>query len=233
MGNLDWNRAKQKRPSASIYDEKDSRSRDEAAKWLLQNETPKKVKNRKNSRAAAKRVDRRQSPQDQRSGMVIYTDGACEPNPGKGGWGFVVYEAGVEIFSECGGEPETTNNAMEMTGVIKALGWMQSQGVKATLISDSQYVVKGCNEWRHSWKARGWRRVADGTKRLEPIKNGELWREIDALLTATKATIEWCKGHAGIAGNERADQLSNQGRKAAMEMAKKNRSIERQLTYSI
>lgn len=104
----------------------------------------------------------------------------------------------------------------------------------ATIYSDSQYVVKGCNTWRFGWKAKGWRRVVDRRRKtLEPIKNAELWKELDALLQGAPVKIEWVKGHAGIAGNERADQLSLAGRQDALVHAKHSVLIEKQLQYSI
>lgn len=162
------------------------------------------------------------------SGMVIYCDGACEPNPGIGGWGFVVYRDGVEIHADCGGANPTTNNIMEMTGALMALRWIAARlpvaeanvpigNIRPRLFCDSQYVVKGCNEWRHGWKAKGWRRGGpNATEKNAAIANLDLWREIDAALTLFPITLEWCKGHAGIVGNERADELSLTGRERAL-----------------
>lgn len=219
-----------------LADEDDRTGRDAAARWLLKNErqpaakTPKK----KQKRPQLRREDKRHGPPDGRSGLIIYTDGACEPNPGNGGWGFVVYDAGKEIHAAHGGSVSSTNNIMEMTGLKMALEWIAERGVQATVISDSQYVVKGCNEWRHGWKSRGWRRIIDRKSvKLEPIKNAELWKEIDALLQPATATIEWCKGHSGIRGNERADELSVMGRRHATEQARILRGLEGQLHYVV
>jgi ribonuclease HI len=139
--------------------------------------------------------------------IEIYTDGACIPNPGKGGWGFSVVSGGREVHSACGGARNTTNNVMEISAVIAALRWLD--GRKAIVWSDSQYVVKGLNEWRAGWKKKGWRK-ADG-----PIANKELWIELDALATASHATFQWCRGHVGTLGNERADELAEIGRTKA------------------
>ena len=149
-------------------------------------------------------------------GLVLYCDGCCEPNPGAGGWGFAVYRDGVEIHSACGGDPATTNNIMELMGVLMALRWAAENAVgeEVRLFCDSQYVVNGCNDWRHGWKRNGWnKRSAASPKRAEgEIKNLALWQALDAVLTARPLTIEWCRGHAGIIGNERADELSLMGR---------------------
>lgn len=160
------------------------------------------------------------------AGLVIYCDGACEPNPGVGGWGFVVYRDGVEVHAEHGGERRTTNNVMEMTGALRALEWIAANHVNFSdenrggirLLCDSQYVVKGCNEWRHGWKRNGWnKRSKTSPKRADgEIKNLDLWKELDAVLTAMPITLEWVKGHAGIVGNERADELSLMGRETAL-----------------
>lgn len=146
-------------------------------------------------------------------GLVIYCDGACEPNPGIGGWGFVVYGDGVEIHTECGGADPATNNTMEITGALMALRWFAERGIvePVRLFCDSQYVVKGCNEWRQGWKKKGWRRGV-----AKELANAGLWRELDEALTLVPITLEWCKGHAGIIGNERADELSQEGRSAVV-----------------
>ncbi|MBL0935527.1 MAG: ribonuclease HI [Rhizobiaceae bacterium] len=156
------------------------------------------------------------------TGLVIYCDGTCEPNPGEGGWGFVVYRDGIEIHSEYGAADPSTNNIMEMTGALMALRWVAAAGKTISgstprLLCDSQYVVKGCNEWRHSWKRKGWKRGGPNAKlKNSVIANLELWKELDDVLTSVPITLEWVKGHAGILGNERADELAEMGRLGAL-----------------
>ena len=149
------------------------------------------------------------TPADISYGLVIFCDGACEPNPGLGGWGFVVYRDGVEIHAEHGGERVSTNNIMEMTGALMALRWFADRAVvePVRILCDSQYVVKGCNDWRHGWKAKGWKRGPNAV-----LANADLWRELDDALMAVPITLEWVKGHAGTLGNERADELAEMGR---------------------
>lgn len=136
--------------------------------------------------------------------VEIFTDGACSGNPGPGGWGAILRMGGreKELF---GGEVATTNNRMELTAVIRALEALK-RPVHARVHTDSQYVQKGISEWIHSWKKRGWR-----TADKQPVKNADLWRELDAL--AARHEIEWCwvRGHAGHVENERADQLARRG----------------------
>lgn len=235
---MNWKRAKfDGSRSSSLLNESELRDRDAAARWLRTAEKKKVTgKPKKRRRQPMKREDMRQGPTDLRPGLVIYTDGACEPNPGRGGWGFVAYMDGREIHSDCGGAIEATNNIMEITGVIRALEWLISSEVRqfTRVLSDSQYVVKGCNDWRHGWKKRDWKRIADHrSKTMEPIKNVDLWKQLDRLLIAAPAKIEWVKGHAGIVGNERADELSQVGRKAAINAASVNSLIADQLRYSV
>lgn len=170
-------------------------------------------------------------------GLVIYCDGACELNPGAGGWGFVVYRDGKEIHADCGGSNPTTNNIMELTGALMALRWLDENTAGANLLRpqparlfcDSMYVVNGCNDWRHGWKARGWRRKGKNPE----IANLDLWKDLDAALTAVPITLEWCKGHAGIIGNERADELSLEGREAVLALQPDPLDLIReQLDYS-
>ncbi|HEX8986754.1 MAG TPA: ribonuclease HI [Rhodocyclaceae bacterium] len=134
----------------------------------------------------------------------IYTDGACSGNPGPGGWGAILRTEGKEkeIF---GGEPETTNNRMEMTAVIEALGALK-RPVKARVHTDSQYVMKGITEWIQGWKRRGWK-----TAGKEPVKNEDLWRALDALASQHSLEWFWVRGHNGHPENERADELARRG----------------------
>lgn len=135
----------------------------------------------------------------------VYADGGCEPNPGIGAWAFVVYRSGIEQHSEAGAELRTTNNRMELTAVLMALEWIsRNYPSKALLHSDSQYVVRGCNEWRRRWKAKGWK------KGSADMPNADLWRELDGRLEAQPIDLIWVRGHSGIVGNERADHLASE-----------------------
>ena len=163
---------------------------------------------------------------DYSAGLHIFCDGAAVPNPGVGGWGVVVYQDGAEIGSQSGGDPQTTNNIMEMTALLiaieKAVQLSGNSGTLITIWSDSQYCVEGVNTWMPTWKARGWnKRKLNSPKRDDGgIKNLELWQAIDeALTTASGAqiAIRWVKGHSGVAGNERADELAEMGRLEAEE----------------
>jgi ribonuclease HI len=220
---MNWAKVKKLNATQALADESDWTDRDAAARWIRQHEEKKNAKREKKIRPQTRREDLKSGPPDNRPGIVVYTDGACEPNPGRGGWGFVVYDEGVEIYAAFGGSLESTNNIMELTGLKMALEWVRDRGVAANVISDSQYVVKGSNEWRFGWKARGWRRVLNRKSgKTEPVKNADLWREIDELLQSVSVKISWCKGHAGILGNERADELSNVGRRHAIDESRRS-----------
>ena len=136
--------------------------------------------------------------------VEIFTDGACSGNPGPGGWGALLRMSGheKELF---GGEADTTNNRMELTAVIRALEALK-RPVHARVDSDSQYVQKGSSEWMKAWKQRGWR-----TAGRQPVKNAELWRELDELASRPRSEWRGVKGHAGHAENERADALARRG----------------------
>jgi ribonuclease HI len=136
--------------------------------------------------------------------VEIYADGACRGNPGPGGWG-VWLRSGAHEKELWGGARDTTNNRMELTAVIEALASLKRR-CRVTIHTDSQYVRNGITAWIHNWKARGWR-TADG----KPVKNVELWRELDRLNAMHDVHWRWVKGHAGDAGNERADALANRG----------------------
>lgn len=134
----------------------------------------------------------------------IYTDGACKGNPGVGGWGALL-ESGEHRREIFGGEPHTTNNRMELTAVIRALEALKRPS-RVRLHTDSKYVQQGISSWIHQWKKRGWK-----TTDKKPVKNEDLWRELDEV--AMKHEIEWIwvRGHAGHDGNEKADALANRG----------------------
>lgn len=134
----------------------------------------------------------------------IYTDGACKGNPGPGGWGALL-QSGVYERELCGGEAQTTNNRMELLAVIRALQALRRPS-RLVIHTDSQYVQKGISSWIHSWKARGWL-----TADRKPVKNADLWRELDALAAGHAIEWRWVRGHVGHPGNERADALANRG----------------------
>ena len=136
--------------------------------------------------------------------IEIYTDGACKGNPGVGGWGALL-RSGKHTREIFGGEALTTNNRMELTAVIRALEALKRPS-HVRLHTDSKYVQQGISSWIHRWKKRGWR-----TADKKPVKNEDLWRELDE--AASKHEIEWIwvRGHSGHDGNERADELANRG----------------------
>ena len=136
--------------------------------------------------------------------VQIYADGACKGNPGPGGWGAILRDGGreKEIF---GGEPHTTNNRMELTAVIRALETLKHPST-VEVYTDSQYVQKGISEWLPDWKRRGWR-----TADKKPVKNVDLWQELERAAGKHRVTWHWVKGHAGHPENERADALANRG----------------------
>lgn len=136
--------------------------------------------------------------------VIVYTDGACKGNPGPGGWGAWLRwgDHEREMF---GGEAMTTNNRMELTAVIEALGALK-RGCRVDIYTDSEYVRNGITSWIHNWKVRGWR-----TADKKPVKNVELWQRLDALSTQHDVKWHWVRGHDGDPGNERADELANRG----------------------
>jgi ribonuclease HI len=134
----------------------------------------------------------------------LYTDGACSGNPGPGGWGAILRFKGVEK-ELLGGEPQTTNNRMEMMAVIEGLRAL-TRPCEVDVFTDSEYVKKGMTEWLRGWKARGWK-----TADKKPVKNDDLWKILDDLSTRHTVRWHWVKGHAGHPENERADQLARQG----------------------
>ncbi|MGY0219253.1 ribonuclease HI [Endozoicomonadaceae bacterium StTr2] len=136
--------------------------------------------------------------------VEIYTDGACKGNPGPGGWGALL-RYGKHERELCGGELETTNNRMELTAAIEALRALK-RPCPVKLTTDSQYVRQGITQWMVNWKKRQWK-----TASKQPVKNADLWKELDQ--EVARHQIEWCwvKGHSGHPGNEAADQLANRG----------------------
>ena len=161
---------------------------------------------RKISKTMQKNEEQKPLPQ-----VTIYTDGACKGNPGPGGWG-VLLMSGTLRKELCGGEKLTTNNRMELQAVIEALLALKKP-CSVDLHLDSEYVRKGITEWVRGWKARGWR-----TADKKPVKNVELWQQLDALVAASPHQLRWhwVKGHAGNPGNEAADALANKGVELAL-----------------
>jgi ribonuclease HI len=135
----------------------------------------------------------------------IYSDGACSGNPGPGGWGVLLrfQDAERELF---GGEPQTTNNRMELLAVINGLAAL-NRTCAVRVYTDSQYVRQGITQWIHNWKRNGWK-----TSARAPVKNADLWRRLDELSGRHRVAWHWVKGHAGHPENERADELARRGR---------------------
>jgi ribonuclease HI len=135
--------------------------------------------------------------------VEIYTDGACRGNPGVGGWAATLSVDG-HLKEISGAERLTTNNRMELTAVIRALESLQ-RPVQADVFTDSEYVRKGITEWIANWKARGWK-----TADKKPVKNQDLWEQLDKLAAGHRIQWHWVKGHSGNEGNERVDRLANE-----------------------
>ena len=139
------------------------------------------------------------------NGVVeIYSDGACRGNPGPGGWGALLRANGAEK-ELYGGEAATTNNRMELMAAIRALEALKRPS-RVKLYTDSIYVMKGISQWIHDWKKRGWK-----TADKKPVKNEDLWRQLEAVAGKHEVEWHWVKGHAGHPENERADALANKG----------------------
>ena len=145
--------------------------------------------------------------------LIAFTDGACSGNPGPGGWGAILRFRGQEKELK-GGEPDTTNNRMELLAAISALKAL-NRACAVDLYSDSNYMRDGITKWIFGWKKKGWR-TADG----KPVKNVELWQQLEAEKDRHDVTFHWVRGHAGHAENERADELA----RAGMEPFKRKRA---------
>ena len=139
-----------------------------------------------------------------KSEIKIWTDGACSGNPGPGGWGalMIAGDRRKEIYA---GEPDTTNNRMELMAAIEALNALKKASL-VTLHTDSTYVKDGLTKWIHGWKKNGWKTAAK-----KPVKNKDLWQALEAACARHEIKWVWVKGHAGDAGNERADELARLG----------------------
>ncbi|MEO9586030.1 MULTISPECIES: ribonuclease HI [Marinobacter] len=136
--------------------------------------------------------------------VVLYTDGACKGNPGPGGWGVVLRYGDANKMLH-GGEANTTNNRMELMAAIQGLKALK-RACDVELYTDSQYVRKGITEWMTGWKRNGWKTAAK-----KPVKNEDLWRELDGEVARHKVNWHWVKGHSGNPDNELADELANRG----------------------
>ena len=136
--------------------------------------------------------------------VSIFTDGACSGNPGPGGWGVLMLWGGQEkeIY---GGEPDTTNNRMELMAAIRGLESLK-RGMKVSLYTDSTYVKDGITKWIHGWKKNGWKTAAK-----KPVKNQDLWQELEKTIAEHEVEWHWVKGHSGHPENERADELARRG----------------------
>jgi len=136
--------------------------------------------------------------------VSIYTDGACSGNPGPGGWGVLLKFGSTEKMLS-GAEKRTTNNRMEITAAVKAFQALKEPCL-VDIYTDSEYLKKGITEWINTWKKLGWRRGSPG--KTKPLKNAELWKELDQVITEHQVSWHWVRGHAGHAENERVDKLA-------------------------
>ncbi|MGC4114942.1 MAG: ribonuclease HI [Myxococcales bacterium] len=154
-------------------------------------------------------ADARSSPTT--TTVELFTDGACSGNPGPGGWGYLL-RMGAHEREACGGEEHTTNNRMEIMGVLRGLEALK-RPCKVKLCSDSKYVVQAINEWLAGWKRKGWRRNngPDGE-----LINADLWKQLDALMQVHEVEARWVRGHNGHAENERCDELARLGIEQAL-----------------
>lgn len=138
--------------------------------------------------------------------VELYTDGACSGNPGPGGWAFVLRDVKTQKeLTGSGGERDSTNNRMEMQAVIQGLAALKKR-CRVELYSDSSYVLQGLKSWMAGWKRNGWVRKEGG--KSKPVKNVELWKELDALVTKHDISYHHVKGHSGHPENERCDQMA-------------------------
>ena len=151
-------------------------------------------------------------------GVLLFTDGACKGNPGPGGWGYILRhpQSGTER-EDSGGDAETTNNRMELLGVINGLQAL-TRPTRVEVVTDSAYVADGSMKWLAGWKRNGWKRKEKG--RLKPVKNEDLWRTLDGLLETHDVTFTRVKGHSGHPENERCDELAVLAARQAADSAK-------------
>jgi ribonuclease HI len=157
----------------------------------------------------------RASAEAARGGVEIYTDGACSGNPGPGGWGAVLSYGGHSKELRGGEAEPTTNNRMELMAAIRALESLTRRST-VRLHTDSSYLRNGVTAWLPSWKRNGWK-----TASKQPVKNEDLWRRLDAVAAKHDVQWLWVRGHAGDPGNERADELANQGMNEAIKRGRR------------
>ncbi|HVU00901.1 MAG TPA: ribonuclease H [Polyangiaceae bacterium] len=137
--------------------------------------------------------------------LIAFTDGGCRGNPGVGAWAFVLVDAKTrKALERAGGEPETTNNRMEMMAAIEAMGAVKKPGSALLVLSDSKYLIGCCTEWMAGWKAKGWKRKG------EPLKNLDLLKQLDELMSGLRVEFRWVAGHSGHTGNDHVDRLANE-----------------------
>lgn len=138
--------------------------------------------------------------------VELYTDGGCSGNPGPGGWAFILkHPASGKVMESSGGEAMTTNNRMELTGVIRGLETLKKRS-RVLLFTDSKYVGQGLSEWMPKWKANNWRRKSKSG--WEEVKNEDLWRLLDELASRHDLKYTWVAGHSGHPENDRCDELA-------------------------
>jgi ribonuclease HI len=148
----------------------------------------------------------------------LFTDGACSGNPGPGGWAFILqHPASGKSRDSSGAEPVTTNNRMELMGVIEGLASLK-RPCEVELVTDSQYVAKGISEWLPNWKRQGWQRKEKG--QLKPVANVDLWQKVDSLLSVHKVRVTHVLGHRGHPENEACDRMAVEAYKKLVEEQK-------------
>lgn len=134
----------------------------------------------------------------------LFADGACSGNPGPGAWAFILRGGGIDgEIATAGFEPSTTNNRMELLGIIRGIESIPAEGADVAIVSDSEYAVKGLTEWLDGWKQRGWK-----NSRREPVKNDDLWKRLDALRSRHRLTVSWVRGHEDHPENNRCDRMA-------------------------
>jgi ribonuclease HI len=144
--------------------------------------------------------------------LSIYTDGSFDPSSRQGGWAFVVEEDGLQLHVASGRAAGASNNSFEVLAVLNAVSWVATEAPSrgVTVWTDAVHVIEGCRRWRVIWRTNGWKRItASSHARRRPIPDREIWQRLDELLERhPHVVVEWCKGHAGTAGNELADSLA-------------------------